>query len=446
MKNTTTSTIRHTRPALIPAVMFAFLWVSSASAMINGVESQTFAFTASSGHITNPDGNSILVWGYANSGGGVQYPGPTMIVQQGQPVSVTLTNELAVPVSIVFPGQTVTASGGVPGLLTHEAPPDGFTAVTYTFTPDQPGTYLYYSGTRSDLQVEMGLVGAMIVRPANFAGMKTAYGDARSAYDVEFLFLLTEMDQTIHELVEFGRLAEVDTTDYWPVYWFINGRGAPDTMIMAGSPLLPTQPYNCMPRLNPGKRMLLRFVGAGRDAHPFHTHANNFDLIARDGRVLESTAGASRPGQVGFLPDRAVSDFTQTVMPGATYDAIFTWTGRGLGWDIYGTVAENPHTCTDVSPADGFDDTTYEYCLDHDKPIPVTLPPLQDLTFGQHYSGSPYLGAAGFLPPGEGGFNMNGGLFFMWHSHNEKEMTNNDIFPGGMMTMFIVEPPGVVIP
>ena len=23
----------------------------------------------------------------------------------------------------------------------------------------------------------------------------------------------------------------------------------------------------------------------------------------------------------------------------------------------------------------------------------------------------------------------------MWHSHNEKEMTNNDIFPGGMMTM-----------
>ena len=23
----------------------------------------------------------------------------------------------------------------------------------------------------------------------------------------------------------------------------------------------------------------------------------------------------------------------------------------------------------------------------------------------------------------------------MWHSHTEKEMTNNDIFPGGMMTM-----------
>ena len=30
----------------------------------------------------------------------------------------------------------------------------------------------------------------------------------------------------------------------------------------------------------------------------------------------------------------------------------------------------------------------------------------------------------------------------MWHSHNEKEITNYDIFPGGMMTMLVVEPPG----
>jgi hypothetical protein len=34
----------------------------------------------------------------------------------------------------------------------------------------------------------------------------------------------------------------------------------------------------------------------------------------------------------------------------------------------------------------------------------------------------------------------------MWHSHNELELTNNDIFPGGMFTMLVVEPPGVAIP
>jgi hypothetical protein len=34
----------------------------------------------------------------------------------------------------------------------------------------------------------------------------------------------------------------------------------------------------------------------------------------------------------------------------------------------------------------------------------------------------------------------------MWHSHNEKEITNNDIFPGGMMSMFLVVPFGTPKP
>ena len=78
--------------------------------------------------------------------------------------------------------------------------------------------------------------------------------------------------------------------------------------------------------------------------------------------------------------------------------------------------------------------------------MPVLLPAQQDLTFGQFYSGGPFLGAAGTLPPGEGGFNPTAGYFYMWHSHNEKELTNNDIFPGGMLTMFLVVPYGVAVP
>jgi hypothetical protein len=34
----------------------------------------------------------------------------------------------------------------------------------------------------------------------------------------------------------------------------------------------------------------------------------------------------------------------------------------------------------------------------------------------------------------------------MWHSHTEKELINFGIFPGGMMTMLIIEPPGILIP
>jgi hypothetical protein len=61
------------------------------------------------------------------------------------------------------------------------------------------------------------------------------------------------------------------------------------------------------------------------------------------------------------------------------------------------------------------------------------------------YSGSALLGSTWALPPGEGGFNVNSGYFHIWHSHNERERTNNDIFPGGMLTFFIVEPPGIAI-
>jgi hypothetical protein len=34
----------------------------------------------------------------------------------------------------------------------------------------------------------------------------------------------------------------------------------------------------------------------------------------------------------------------------------------------------------------------------------------------------------------------------MWHSHTERELTNFDIFPGGMMTMLFVVPPGTLGP
>ena len=31
------------------------------------------------------------------------------------------------------------------------------------------------------------------------------------------------------------------------------------------------------------------------------------------------------------------------------------------------------------------------------------------------------------------------GFAFMWHSHNEREITTNNVFPGGMMMMLLVD-------
>lgn len=438
-------------------LILVFLLVAGAGgseAAIDGVSGlTTFNLTAKADYITTPDGGSIFMWGYALNNGVMQYPGPTLIVNEGDSITIKLTNELNVPVSIVFPGQVdVAATGGRIGLLTREAPAYGGT-VSYTFTASRPGTFMYHSGTSPELQIEMGLVGAIIVRPAGFDPLtnKIAYGDPSTQFDREFLFLLTEIDPRIHKRVELGKIEQVDTTKYFPVYWFINGRAAPDTMLPANAPWLPTQPYNCMPAMRAGEKTLMRLIGAGRDLHPFHTHGNHSRVIAQDAGLLMSGA-----------VDLSEKRFTNTVAPGQTIDAIFEWTGAKLGWDVYGPVDTtctdtdndgrddatlafcHDATCTDVD-SDGFDDATKEYCADHGKPFPVTLPSPLDLTFGQFYSGSPFLGALGALPPGEGGFNLNGGFFFMWHSHTEKEIVNNDIFPGGMLTMMVVEHPFVEI-
>jgi len=468
--------MRNGIPLLLLLMMFCMLVPVSSHALILGepVTSGTpVNFTAMDGHIRTGDGDSIYMWGYSLPGKPMQYPGPTLIVNQGDTVIINLTNRLPVPVSLVFPGQSVTTatvSGtGVAGLLTTEVPPDnGVTTVSYTFTPTEPGTYTYYSGTNPDLQVEMGLVGALIVRPTGFALMnpKQAYLDTPvppvpgspitvaapiSAYEREYLFLLTEIDPQLHLKVEQGQAYLVDNTTRRSVSWFINGRNFPDTMAMDNANYLPSQPYSAMPQMHPGERVLMRMIGAGRNLHPFHTHGQNHLVIARDGRLMNSSLNNGNP------PNLAVSDFTTTAVPGETVDAIWgPWTGAKLGWDVYGPAAGfpakdiPPHTCNGLAgPSPGFDPTTHEYCPDHDKPFPVQLPAPSDLTFGPMYSGSPFLGQPDpSLPPPVISVlqNRDGGLAYMWHSHAERELTTNNIFLGGMATMAIVLPYSVLIP
>ena len=423
--------------------------VTDAFAQINGVTGNQFNLVADQMHLTTPDGDSILVWGYGLEGRPVQYPGPTLIVNEGDQVKVTLRNRLSEDVSIVFPGQeNVTSSGGTVdgGLIAAEAPPGGQTKVSYTFQATHPGTYAYHSGSHMDLQLEMGLFGAIIVRPAGHPDQ--AYQDSISKFDHEYLFILSEMDPKIHDQMDFGMADKVDTTGYASVLWYVNGRNGPDTLYPDSVPWMPHQPYGALARSHPGETVLSRFIDMGRMDHPWHTHGNNFHIIARDGRELSSN---------GTDIDLREEDYTLLVSPGTTYDTLWTWSGKDMNWDFFG------HDCSGPTPpplvsyqvhgtygattvtTDGV--AKYEEDLNlHCKPFPVVNPDNLDVTFGGFYAGSPFLGGLATLPVGEGGLNVNGGMFFIWHSHRERELVNNNIFPGGMLTMMVVEPPGVPIP
>jgi FtsP/CotA-like multicopper oxidase with cupredoxin domain len=470
------------RVALAGVLLLVVAFCGSAQAAVPGITggstTPVFNLVASADRISQPDGQMLYSWGYGCDGApagfapftpdparGVtcplmQIPGPTMIVHEGDTVTVNLRNGLPVAAgntSIVFAGLNATAKGGVPGLLAQEATPAGTATnqVSYTFTASKPGTYAYYSGSQPDLQIEMGLYGVVIVLPSMtppasckqgpFALAVTAYDHPDTCYDREYLFQFSEMMSRIHQDAEAAVQTctalpcpplAVATEPYQPNYYLINGRSMPDDMDTPYAPNYPHQPYNGNPNMLPGERVLMRVVGQGRVQHPFHFHGNHARVLARDGNLLMSQSDPTR--LAGPLL------FTIATVSGQSVDAIFTWTGQNLNWDVYDS--RNGHLCNGLATASpGFDPKTHEYCPDHGKPIPVTPPDPNILAAGLWYGGSPYLGLQGQVvnptAPGVVRQNTDGAYAYMWHSHDEREITTANVFPGGMMMMLLIHSP-----
>jgi len=335
------------RRLALPALALLPLAVAQAAAPgINATgAAATINLSAAAASVTQPDGAMLYAWGYgcqgAPSGGflptamaagscaSMQLPGPTLIVSQGATVTVTLANNLppaAGNTSILFPGFNVTTSCsnatpvGAIGVLTCEAVHGG--TVSYTFTATTEGTHSYYSGTQGDLQVEMGMYGAIIVLPAavpsactgglaaknllaeatsgenDFRLAASAYSHSASCYDREYLFQFSEMDPRIHQMAADQVLADnstctkstgclaISTEPYHPAYFMINGRSMPDDMDPNYAAQYPNQPYNGNPHMHPGELTLLRIIGQGRWQHPFHEHGNHVRVLARDGNLI----------------------------------------------------------------------------------------------------------------------------------------------------------------
>jgi hypothetical protein len=225
----------------------------------------------------------------------------------------------------------------------------------------------------------------------------------------------------------------------------------------------------------------------------------NLELTSNAAQVtytsgLAGDAGVAGPGLAGLLM------FNTDTTPGEAFDGIFYYTGRGLNWDPFGhhpplagqtagTAAADPYgdplaTLPCTPDVNGYNSSApaaanfMEWCQDHYKPIqvapfgdvpgggPATFPDPNVFTNGAWYSGTPYFGPDANLragtpqciqdvptggttnytnctnlqpsnvqanPPNERGW------AFMWHSHNEREITTNNVFPGGMLMMLLVD-------
>jgi len=94
-------------------------------------------------------------------------PGPTLVLERGRPVRITVVNRLAEPTAVHWHGiELESYPDGVPGWSGVErifqpiAPRDSFTAA---FTPPRAGTFIYHSHANELTEILGGLYGALIV-------------------------------------------------------------------------------------------------------------------------------------------------------------------------------------------------------------------------------------------------------------------------------------------
>ncbi|NJC73804.1 multicopper oxidase domain-containing protein [Planosporangium thailandense] len=230
---------------------------------------------------------SVKVWGFstvADPTAPVSTPGPVLVVNEGDDVTVNVHNQLSGQnLSLAVPEMTGLAPD------TKGAAPGG--TATYHFKASRPGTYLYEAGHTGDggRQAAMGLVGALVVKAAaGAAGSRpVAYG-AGTAYDDEAVMVLTEIDPALNGSPD---PLTFDMRKYLPKYRLINGKAFPET-----DPV-PT---------DAGRTVLLRYVNAGLLAHPMTTLGLDQSIVGQD----------SRPTA---FPEAAV---TVPLAPGRTVDAL----------------------------------------------------------------------------------------------------------------------------
>lgn len=278
----------------------------------------------------------VPMWGYASctdssyaTCSAVSAPGPALTVPAGDTtLTVHLQNGLGltgVPTSLVVNGMFKPMApvwdDGTSGPRSSptarvrsfdvEAAPGG--TADYQWLNVKPGTYLYQSGTHVQVQVQMGLYGAVTrntLDPVPATATSTAvsgqvYAGGTYAFDNEATLLYSEIDPVLHTAIAtgaYGTTGPTSTINYAPKYFLINGEPFP-----LGAPII--EPVG-----SPGVT-LLRLLNAGLTTHVPMIVGHHWDVIGEDARPYPFR----RNQYTALLPAAKTMDVLLTPAIGATY-------------------------------------------------------------------------------------------------------------------------------
>lgn len=192
-------------------ILFVFLF----RALVPGTQTvQNFQLTAfEDGSAVMSDGSLLPFWGFRLSGGGgAMFPGPWLVVNEGDSVRVRLENAGDRPHTFHLdePG----ASLGEP---TNPLVVQPGGANVFAFRAGQAGDYRYHCGLQNSLHNQLGMVGLLTIRAAG--GVKKVYSGGPGFF-VDYHWLLGEFDRERNLDPE----PPGGPMPYAPDYFFINGK------------------------------------------------------------------------------------------------------------------------------------------------------------------------------------------------------------------------------
>lgn len=348
------------------------------------------------------NGENVPMWGYktfdplnppercnqVNNEPDLQSPGPEITASAGDTLIIHLIN--CIPArdnevadrrtSVMIPGQPtptvddpnrgiVGASGPefypggnanfagrmrsqVPAALPFNPNIPRIDPVVYTFDTLRAGTFIYHSGTHMQVQVQMGLHGALTVCPGSYnetqkrcTALNRPYADAKGGYFREIGLFYSEIDTDIHRSVDascYGPAGDGDrwctnpslrltsTIDYAPRYLLINGEPF-DGQKLDVEAAIEDQDNGIADFPNAGRKVLVRVRSAGNRYHAIACKiCGNARAIAEDGYVYTYR----QPGGTDVTFERQQETFL--VSPLQTRDLFINSIDPDNGGTLYG--------------------------------------------------------------------------------------------------------------
>ncbi|MGR6035402.1 MAG: multicopper oxidase domain-containing protein [Candidatus Nitrosoglobus sp.] len=260
----------------------------------------------------------------------LRLPSPTIRVEAGDLIRITLENTHYLPHTIHFHGVDhpyINGMGkgndGVPE--TSHRPVMPGESFTYEMTPRQTGTMLYHCHEQAPVHIMLGLMGMFVVeenRPNNWVQtLNVGAGQVRHPsvaikenYNREYDLIYQEVDKELNELIRAANdprlIAKAitrgyDTTEGTADYFLLNGLSFPYTL------------RESLIIANPNERIKLRLANGGDDrVVAIHSHGNRMRITHYDG--------------IEHNPEAQITRDVVDLSPAQRLDVVLNTTNDGL--------------------------------------------------------------------------------------------------------------------